>query len=437
MDERDFSNLGRKIEERVNDAVHAQTVSDLIHVIDMTVGEVKQTVTNRQWFRMESSTRPGMGGPDWFENNKIPRKEPRQAPNGERGSGDPFANERNSGSPFSAQEHQPASQPGYVPGAVRRPAQEPLVKRKSTAGFVVMVVFGYIFSIACGLSVLFELPELFWDGGVVTGDFFTSLILFLIGLCLLFFGYRFLHYRKRCNLYLKHMQGRAFCGIKQLSEAARCNQQQTIKDLKKMLKKGEYPNAYLDEEETCLMIGEEMHELYLKAKVSQKERERREAEREEQRRKDPNAAKVQAAVEEGDNFLRKIRSANDAIVEEAISRKLDRLETVTAKIFDFVEKRPQKLPEIRRFMNYYLPTTLKLVEAYRDFEMQPVQGDNILAAKQEIRDALDTINTAFENLLDDLFEEQTFDISSDISALEAMLAQEGLTGGDDFKAKKG
>ncbi len=97
------------------------------------------------------------------------------------------------------------------------------------------------------------------------------------------------------------------------------------------------------------------------------------------------------------------------------------------KIFDYVELHPDQLPEIRKFMEYYLPTTLKLLEAYKEFDSQPVQGGNISSAKKKMEKALDTINLAFENLLDNLFEDAAMDISTDISVLNTLLAQEGLT----------
>ena len=77
-------------------------------------------------------------------------------------------------------------------------------------------------------------------------------------------------------------------------------------------------------------------------------------------------------------------------------------------------------------MDYYMPTTWKLLDAYRSFENEPIQSDNILRTKKEIEDTLDTINAAFEKLLDDLFQTTAWDISSDISVLNTMLAQEGL-----------
>ena len=100
------------------------------------------------------------------------------------------------------------------------------------------------------------------------------------------------------------------------------------------------------------------------------------------------------------------------------------------RIFNQVEKQPQLAADLRKFMNYYLPTTAKLVEAYKELDAQPVEGENISRTKKEIEETLDTINEAFEKLLDSFFEERAMDISSDISVLQTMLAQEGLTGKD-------
>lgn len=157
------------------------------------------------------------------------------------------------------------------------------------------------------------------------------------------------------------------------------------------------------------------------ARPTRKQRELEEAKIQE----NPNG--LEAVIAEGRGWVRKIREANDALPGQEISEKLLQLETVTGKIFACVERHPEKLPEIRRFMNYYLPTTVKLVISYREFENQPVQGENIRNTKQEILDILDTVNNAFASLLDSLFQNDAIDISADISVLKTMLAQEGLT----------
>ena len=129
----------------------------------------------------------------------------------------------------------------------------------------------------------------------------------------------------------------------------------------------------------------------------------------------------------GRNYIDQIKSVNDAIPEEEISNKLYRLENIVTQILDYIENNPKKLSEVNKFTNHYLPITLKLVNSYKELNDQLVQGDNIKNAKNEIEKSIDFINTAFEKLLDDLFEEVALDISTDISVLETLFTQEGLT----------
>ena len=101
------------------------------------------------------------------------------------------------------------------------------------------------------------------------------------------------------------------------------------------------------------------------------------------------------------------------------------------KIFERAQKHPEIIPDLKKLMNYYLPMTVKLLDAYEEMDQQPVQGENIQASKKEIEDTLDTLNQAFEKLLDSVFQDTAWDVSSDISVLHTLLAQEGLTD-DDF-----
>lgn len=126
-------------------------------------------------------------------------------------------------------------------------------------------------------------------------------------------------------------------------------------------------------------------------------------------------------------YLQKIRLSNDALPEQNISEKLDRLENTCRKIFHYVELHPNKLPQIRKLMSYYLPMTLKLVETYEQLEKHQMTTASVEESKAEIHSALDNINLAFENLFDRLLENDRMDLSADISVLETMLAQEGLT----------
>ncbi len=144
-------------------------------------------------------------------------------------------------------------------------------------------------------------------------------------------------------------------------------------------------------------------------------------------------------IGEGDAYIRKIHACNDAIPGDEISAKISRMEMLVDKIFDRVEQDPESVDDIRKMMDYYLPTTVKLLEAYRELSAQPVDGENIRSSKREIEATLDTLNVAFERLLDSMFQETAWDVSSDISVLQTMLAQEGLVddglkiGGQDRK----
>lgn len=107
------------------------------------------------------------------------------------------------------------------------------------------------------------------------------------------------------------------------------------------------------------------------------------------------------------------------------------------KIFDRVQTHPEVVSELKKLMDYYLPMTIKLLNAYADMDAQPIQGENIQASKREIEATLDTLNSAFEKLLDSIFKATALDVSSDITVLQTLLAQEGLTEDEFTKLRKG
>ena len=132
-------------------------------------------------------------------------------------------------------------------------------------------------------------------------------------------------------------------------------------------------------------------------------------------------------LDEGQRYLRNLKDLNNRIPDEdPFSDKLYRQEHIVSKIFAQLEKQPEKAPVLRKFMDYYLPTTEKLLQAYVELDQQPDVGDNITKTKKEISEAIDAINDAFENLLNKMFEDIAWDISSDISVMKTMLAQDGL-----------
>lgn len=241
----------------------------------------------------------------------------------------------------------------------------------------------------------------------------------------------------RFRKYLRAMGNKDFHSITALADTVRKNTKYVIKDLKWMIQKGWFKEGHLDMQETCFMLTDNSYQMYLSAQ-SQLEQRKLEEERRAKEQvlidQDPVKKQLKLTIEEGREYIRRIRKINDDIPGEEISNKLYRLEDVCKRIFMYIEKNPEKLPDIRKLMSYYLPTTLKLVEQYREFDMQTVNGDNIVASKKEIEDMLDNINGAFEKMYDKLFADDAMDVSTDISVLSTMLAQEGLLE-DEFKMK--
>ena len=132
------------------------------------------------------------------------------------------------------------------------------------------------------------------------------------------------------------------------------------------------------------------------------------------------------------DLLRQLRQANDAIPDPVMTAKISQLETVSARIFQLAQEDPAKKAQLQKFMDYYLPTALKLLNTYASLSAQDVQGGNITEAKRNIERSMDLLVTAFENQLDKLFQSDALDVSADVAALEGMLNLDGLSG-SDFK----
>lgn len=136
-----------------------------------------------------------------------------------------------------------------------------------------------------------------------------------------------------------------------------------------------------------------------------------------------------------DNFetiIREIRRLNDEIEDREVSDRIYQIEAHTKNIFDYVTDHPEAMPQIRTFMNYYLPTTLKLLESYSRIERVGVAGENMHKSKVNIEKTLDLLVIGFEQQVDQLFKNEFIDISSDIAVLEQMMQKDGLDGRNDF-----
>lgn len=138
---------------------------------------------------------------------------------------------------------------------------------------------------------------------------------------------------------------------------------------------------------------------------------------------DPDVDRV---VRRGQEMLAAIRRENDRIPDPMLSRQMDEMDSVANKIFRQVIEKPEKAPQIRRFMDYYLPTTLKMLTGYRRIEEEKMSGRYAEDTKQKIEDAMDVVLSAFKKQLNTLYQNDMLDISTDIDVLETMLKQDSL-----------
>ncbi len=316
----------------------------------------------------------------------------------------------------------PPPQPSYSYQSAYQPPQPNAGMRlpvPSLAVPIILLLFGCVLLFLSLFSLLIA-AVLSAGAGVLVG----CLVPTIAGAALVVSSIRKIMRRSRIKKYNKAISTLSFISIKQLALACNTPQNFVLKDCRYLCR--QFSSLHLDQEETCLILDRETYQFYLEAQDSQRRREEEEEKRRREAEMDPKRAQLYETLKEGNTYLKKIREVNNALPGEEISRKLTRLELVTEKIFQQVEKKPECLPDIRRFMNYYLPTTLKLVVTYQKFEQESVQGPNIVSAKQEILEALDTAGTAFENLLNKLFQDDVMDVSTDISAMETILSQEGL-----------
>lgn len=183
--------------------------------------------------------------------------------------------------------------------------------------------------------------------------------------------------------------------------------QKLCKDLRKMLTLGILPTGYLDLAAGKLFLTEEGYQA-----------------------PEPQPEPEPMTEEQEDDILRQIRKVNDDIPDEVMSAKIDRIEEITAKILAYQKSHPEKAGQLRSFLNYYLPTTLKILRAYAQLDAQGIEGENISAAKARIEGMMDQVVAGFEKQLDKLFQDDAMDINSDVQVLENMLKKDGLSGDD-------
>lgn len=309
----------------------------------------------------------------------------------------------------------------------------------ATSGFGITALVMSILLAVQGGTVFLVLAAVF---GVLTVFSITDIVR----------GKRKITLVNRFYRYARLIGRKGYIAIEELAFQTGRHREEVLRDLRKMMKKHMFLQGRLDNAETTFMLTQEAYQQYLQAEQSRRDMEQK-AQRtvmpggseqagymgvpgqadglagSAQKKQDAQTKKILA---DGNAYIRMVHTCNEKIQNDIMSVKLSKLEAIMRRIFEQVEKDPASAEDLHKFMDYYLPTTTKLLQAYLDLDRQEIAGEHISATKKEIEDTLDTINSAFERLLDSLFEDMAWDVSSDISVMKTMMAQEGLTGARDF-----
>lgn len=271
-------------------------------------------------------------------------------------------------------------------------------------------VFGAIFLVV-GLAGLGDIIDL-WGYWFDWGEFLTALTQILGGGAALGMGLRMRNASKLERKLDKIVGDRSSIPLDELFAAAGIDSAKGISVVERAIDHGYFgADAYIDHRTGTLVV---------RGAAPQP------PQTEEEPKAEPAPEDLYASLQA------QLRKANEAIPDPVMTAKISRLEEVSARIFALAKKDPGKKAQLQKFMDYYLPTALKLLNTYAQLSAQDVQGENISEAKQSIERSMDLLITAFENQLDKLFQSDALDISADVAALEGMLNLDGLAA-SDFK----
>ena len=306
------------------------------------------------------------------------------------------------------------------------------MERKGNISGTLCTVFGGIGLGFSGLGLLVQLLLAAFQAASLSAAILPG-VLSLVFLEMISYGNGQRRRLQRAEKYLELCGTKMYGVISDMAKYTGKSVRYVRRDLRKMLKAGMFPDGHLDDKETCFMLNDVIYHQYLeteKAYLEQKKEQTPENTAAQETAANDREQELHSMVAEGMEYIRHLRDLNDRIEGEAISEKLYRLENLLKEIFDRVQEHPEQMHRMHKLMDYYLPTMLKLVEQYAEFDEVSSPGDDILEAKKEIEKTLDMINQAFVTLLNNLFRDAAFDASADAQVLQTMLAKEGLTESD-------
>ena len=417
MNINDLFESGSDILDAVNDAVNRNDFSELNSTIKKTVQDVTETIQRDVRDYSRTGAREDI------------RRRTYRSTYGQGGTayqGNPYRRYKTTANTGYGQQMNRQQPAGRRFTSKKTPFLQKIISRQTGLGKILAGAFGVFVGVNVLMGNIIALIA-GATGGAAFGLLASALILGASAYAIMT-GRKDKELVSRYYEYAKIIGDAEYIEIEKLARKAGRTKADVLADIKALRDKGVLTEAWLDEQETTLILTEEVYNQYQEIKA-QSEILRQQAEKENSADADlPENAR--AIIREGKEYIKTIHEYNDEIPGVEMSEKLYRLESTMDRIVEQVRQNPSSAPELRKLMSYYLPTTVKLLKAYKELDKQTVSGENITNTKQEIENALDTINDAFEKLLDSLFQNMAWDVSSDISVMNTMFAQDGLTPGE-------
>lgn len=291
---------------------------------------------------------------------------------------------------------------------------------KKSAGEIISIILSVLFALSLA-NVVFDISIPIAISEIVKAGIFAA------GIGGSVLSYKvFKSRRVRYDRYKEWIGDAEYFNISTLSYAFNEPEKKIVKDLQRLAQSGTFgPGAFIDSKRMMFFKNPKAAEKYEEFQTAQKYN----------ISEDEKPAEDKVERDEYRQIILKIRRLNDEIEDIAVSDRIYKIEEQTQNIFDYIKEHPEKKNNIRTFMNYYLPTTLKLLESYAKIEHVGVAGENMQKSKENIEKILDMLVFGFVQQVDQLYASEYVDISSDIEVLETMMKKDGLTENKDFDIK--
>lgn len=298
-----------------------------------------------------------------------------------------------------------------------------VVSRYYAIALLVAISIGYIYYLFIGSGTVYFTSdsELYSIG---TFFIYASMAVLCINVFLISKLISAIRFKGRFDTYEELIGYKSWEFVEDIATCSKRKEALVLKDLRWAIKRKLIPQGHFSQENRVLMVSDKVYDAYMEKpavfnRYFQQMLEDRHRERSRTRR-------IAQLMEQGEQYIQKIHGYGTLVKDKSIARKIARMENLVSKIFHEVDVNPRQANSLGVFLNYYLPTTEKLLDAYVVLDEKQATGKQSAQTKKEIEEAVSTIVTAFEVILEKLYEEYEMDIASDIAALELSMKQDGL-----------